>query len=177
MAETPKLNLDNALIIYTRPVVSKIPKQLPKFSSNLDGMLAAVAELYYKDGLTQAEIGRRLGLSRQTIVSYLRQGKKLGIVEIKIKGSAYSGSGLSRLLRAKYKLQDVYISRTASTSLEKTKRATARLGALALEGLLENGDMVGVSWSSTVSLASMEMPRGNFPEVEVLLLQGSTAVA
>ena len=74
-------------------------------------------------------------------------------------------------------LQDVYISRTASTSLEETKRATARLGALALEGLLENGDMVGVSWGSTVSLASMEMPRGNFPQVEVLLLQGSTAVA
>lgn len=177
MAETPKLNLDNALIIYKRPVVSKIPKQLPEFSGNLDGMLAAVAELYYKDGLTQAEIGRRLGLSRQTIVSYLRQGKKLGIVEIKIKGSAYSGSGLSRSLRAKYKLQDVYISRTASTSLEETKRATARLGALALEGLLENGDIVGVSWGSTVSLASMEMPRGNFPQVEVLLLQGSTAVA
>ena len=69
MAETPKLNLDNALIIYTRPIMSKIPKQLPEFSGNLDGMLAAVAELYYKDGLTQAEIGRRLGLSRQTIVS------------------------------------------------------------------------------------------------------------
>ena len=129
MAETPKLNLDNALIIYTRPIVSKIPKQLPKLSGNLDGMLAAVAELYYKDGLTQAEIGRRLGLSRQTIVSYLRQGKKLGIVEIKIKGSAYPGSGLSRSFRAKCKLQDVNISRTASTSLEETKRATARLGA------------------------------------------------
>ena len=73
--------------------MSKTPKQLPEFSADLDGMLAAVAELYYKDGLTQAEIGKRLGLSRQTIVSYLRQGKKLGIVEIKIKGSAYSGSG------------------------------------------------------------------------------------
>ena len=157
--------------------MSKTPKQLPDFSADLDGMLAAVAELYYKDGLTQAEIGKRLGLSRQTIVSYLRQGKKLGIVEIKIKGSAYSGSSLSRSLRTKYELQDVYISRTATLSVEETKRATARLGALALEGLLENGDMVGVSWGSTVNLASVEMPRGAFPEAEILLLQGSTEAA
>ena len=64
--------------------MSRIPTKPTDFSGDSEGMLAAVAELYYKDGLTQAQIGKRLGLSRQTIVSYLRQGKKRGIVEIKI---------------------------------------------------------------------------------------------
>ena len=90
--------------------MSRIPTKPTDFSSDSEGMLAAVAELYYKDGLTQAQIGKRLGLSRQTIVSYLRQGKKRGIVEIKIKGSAYTGSDLSRSLKLKYELEDVYIS-------------------------------------------------------------------
>ena len=156
--------------------MSRRPLPTSDFFTDLDSMLAEVAELYYKDRLTQAQIGKRLGLSRQTIVSYLRQAKKRGIVEIKIKGSAYSGSDLSRSLRLKYELEDVYIARTSGLGVEETKRRTARLGALALEGLMENGDVVGVSWGSTVDLASMEMPKGAFPESEILLLQGSTAV-
>ena len=156
--------------------MSRRPPPTSDFFTDLDSMLAEVAELYYKDRLTQAQIGKRLGLSRQTIVSYLRQAKKRGIVEIKIKGSAYSGSDLSRSLRLKYELEDVYIARTSGLGVEETKRRTARLGALALEGLMENGDVVGVSWGSTVDLASMEMPKGAFPESEILLLQGSTAV-
>ena len=155
--------------------MSRVPTKPTDFSGDSEGMLAAVAELYYKDGLTQAQIGKRLGLSRQTIVSYLRQGKKRGIVEIKIKGSAYTGSDLSRSLKLKYELEDVYISRTIGLKVEDTKRRTARLGAEALGALLENGDVVGVSWGTTVDLASLEMPRRTLPDAEILLLQGSTA--
>ena len=62
--------------------MSRRPPSTSDFFTDLDSMLAEVAELYYKDRLTQAQIGKRLGLSRQTIVSYLRQAKKRGIVEI-----------------------------------------------------------------------------------------------
>ena len=49
--------------------MSRIPTKPTDFSGDSEGMLAAVAELYYKDGLTQAQIGKRLGLSRQLLLA------------------------------------------------------------------------------------------------------------
>ena len=102
--------------------------QVIDFSLEGDTLLAAVAELYYKDGLTQDAIAKRLGLSRATIVNYLRQGREKGIVDIQIKGSAYTGSELSQELREKYGLSDVYITNTElKETPEQAVRSVARL--------------------------------------------------
>jgi deoxyribonucleoside regulator len=68
-------------------------------------VLVTVSELYYKDGRTQQDIAERLGISRATVINYLKQSRDQGLVEIKIKGSAYQGSELELELRRKYALK------------------------------------------------------------------------
>ena len=79
---------------------------------NDKSILVIVAELYYKDGLNQKEIAVRLGLSRATIINYLKQCRDEGIVDIQIKGSNYPVSNLSQSIRKKFNLIDVYVSQS-----------------------------------------------------------------
>ncbi len=151
------------------------------FQPDATGMLAEVAELYYKDGLTQNQIAARVGVSRPTIVNYVRQAREQGIVDIRINGSAYAGSSLSRELCDKYGLRDVYIARNSSTqgsadppdSKTVATRRVARLGAMALSDLLVSGDVLGVSWGETVHFAAEEMPHRQIADLSVCQLIGS----
>lgn len=145
-----------------------------EFQPDSTGMLADIAELYYKDGLTQNEIAQRIGMSRPTVINYIKQARELGIVDIQIRGSAYKGSNLSRELCDKYALKDVYIARTA---LEKDEDAAlaklARLGAMALSDLLCEDDVLGVSWGGTIQRAADEVPRREVKGLSVCQLVGS----
>lgn len=137
-------------------------------------MLADIAELYYKDGLTQNEIAQRIGVSRPTVVNYIKQAREQGIVDIQIRGSAYKGSNLSRELCEKYGLTDVYIARTATESDESEALIkVARLGAMALSDLLCEDDVLGVSWGGTIQRAADEIPRRKVEQLSVCQLVGS----
>ncbi len=47
-------------------------------------LLTKIATLYYKNALTQEQVAKRLGLSRQSVGRLLKRGQDMGIVEIKI---------------------------------------------------------------------------------------------
>ena len=46
--------------------------------------LIHIAELYYYDQLTQAEIAKKLGVSRSSVSMALTEVRKLGLVQVKI---------------------------------------------------------------------------------------------
>jgi len=154
--------------------MKKPEKQKSEFQPDSVGILAEIAELYYKDGLTQNEIAVRIGVSRPTVVNYIKQAREQGIVDIQIRGSTYKGSNLSRELCEKYGLSDVYIVR-ASTEIDDDAALTklARLGAMALSDLLCEGDVLGVSWGGTVQRAADEIPRREVKRLSVCQLVGS----
>ncbi|MBU2532075.1 MAG: sugar-binding transcriptional regulator [Alphaproteobacteria bacterium] len=139
-----------------------------------DALLANIALLYYNEGLTQGEIAKRAGVSRATIVNYLREGRERGIVSIRIRGQALAQSRHSRDLCAQFGLSDAYIAAvldefTAQDSLKQT----ARVAAEAFFDIIEPGDKIGVAWGDTIKLVSQEMPRNGLAGVSVFQLIGS----
>jgi len=147
-----------------------------EFQPDSTGVLADIAELYYKDGLTQFEIAKRIGVSRPTVVNYIKQAREQGIVDIQIRGSAYKGSNLSRLLCDKYGLDDVYIARTTpEPNAEVAQNKLARLAAMALSDLLCENDVLGVSWGGTIQRAANEFPRRYIKHLNVCQLVGSVS--
>lgn len=145
-----------------------------------NALLANVALLYYKEGLTQGDIARRLGVSRPTVVAYLKQARELGIVDIRIDGLSFSMSKLSRDLRAAYGLADVFIIDEApepaadpEEAARRARRQLARVGAMATFDLLEPGDALGVAWGQTIHWLAEEMPRGTVPGLSVYQMIGS----
>ncbi len=145
-----------------------------------DMLLAHVAILYYKDGLTQSEIAKRLGVSRATVVNYLRSAREQNIVDIRISGSSFVGSRLSRDLKERFGLEDVYIAIVfPGTALSLAKQAAeirrqvARVGAMALCDLVQAGNVLGVAWGETIRRLSEELPRSSVRNLTVCQLIGS----
>ncbi len=145
-----------------------------------DSLLANVAILYYKDGLTQSDIAQRLGVSRASVVNYLRQAREQNLVDIRINGASFSVSRLSTDLRDAYGLEDVYIATAypdADDGPEKLsatlRRQVARVGAMAVYDLLQPGDVLGVAWGETIQWLSEEMPRGAVRNLTVCQMNGS----
>lgn len=145
-------------------------------SGNKEAMLSNVALLYYGEGLTQGEIAKRMKVSRATIVNMLRESRDMGVVEIRVDGQHLSGSSISRDLREKFKLEDVYVAQAeAGTSLGRAE-TLAQLGRVASTAILDivaPGDRVGVAWGETIMAVADAMPTTPVANVEVCQLIGS----
>ena len=140
-----------------------IKKRDERIDMRQANILATTAMLYYKDGLTQNEIALRLGVSRASVINYLRLAKEHNIVDIRINGAAFTASHLSRDLRQKFKLQDAYVADYApDQSIENYRtlvnKHVARVGAMALHEILQPGDIVGAAWGETMQFLSEDVP-------------------
>lgn len=148
-------------------------------SGDKDHLLSNVALLYYGEGLTQGEIAKRLQVSRATIVNMLREGRERGIVDIRVDGRHLAGSSLSRTLKDKFGLTDVYVaSGIASDGSPEFDRndalpQTARVAATAIIDMVESGDLIGIAWGETIMAVATAMSHAPTGNVEVCQLIGS----
>jgi len=125
-------------------------------ASRNNHLLANVALLYYGEGLTQNEIAKRIGVSRATVVNYLREGRERGVVDIHINGRALASSSLSRQLKSKFNLSDVYIAQYAHAANALSQ--TAHAGAMAFLDIVKPGDHIGVAWGETIKIVADQLP-------------------
>lgn len=135
-----------------------------------------VATMYYSEGLTQAEIARKIGISRPVISKLLREARDLGIVEIYIKDeNAYSIS-LALEIEKKFQLKDVIVVPDGQDNSPATlKKNVARAAALYVANKLDQVSSVGVSWGTTVAEVIDEMPFLSYPNVTIHPLVGGVA--
>jgi DNA-binding transcriptional regulator LsrR (DeoR family) len=75
-----------------------------------DRFLIKAAELYYRDGLSQQEIAKKLHTSRTSISRALIQARNEGYVQIRIQYPEQSNLGLERELEEKYGLTEALIA-------------------------------------------------------------------
>ena len=157
---------------------SKIKDRIGRQPS--DYQLAATALLYYKDGLTQNEIAKRLGVSRATVINHLRLARERGIVDIRINGSSFSTNKLSKDIKTRFGLEDVYIAPVLESGSasevnpeEGPIRQVARVAAMALCEIISPDDVLGVAWGETIQLLAEELPWLSKPGLRVLQMIGS----
>lgn len=145
-----------------------------------DAVLANAAILYYKEGLTQNEIAKRMGVSRATVVNYLRLARENNIVDIRVNGASFSSSKLSKDLKEKFQLSDAYVADYtpedadgAENRIANLDRHVARVGAAALYDILKPNDVMGVAWGETIHFLSEEISRGRIEGLTVCQMIGS----
>lgn len=129
------------------------------------------AWLYFVGGLTQAQIGKKLGVNRIRVNRLLAFARDEGLVQINITGRLAGCIALEQRLRTTYGLKDAIVVPTPpDQALVPQVIATAAGAALAER--LKDGMSVGVGWGRTLRLSLQSVPRRPMKRLSVVSLLG-----
>lgn len=137
--------------------------------------VAEVAWLYYVKNLTQGEIAKEMGLSRPTVISYLKLAKERQIVCVKIAGEHFKVNALADQLRSRFGLTQAHVVPDHGLTGEALTRQVCEAAAQALPDFVGPGDELGVSWGQTVWFVSESVPWWPVGGLTVRQLIGSMA--
>lgn len=122
-----------------------------------------VAYYYYKEGLTQEEIAKRMQMSRQRVNRIVSSCIDLGIVTINIEGLDNSNLELETKLEQKYGLKEVRIIDEVAEELEIQELGIE--GGKYLRSILKKNDIIGFSRGRSISALVECLPDAeDYPE-------------
>lgn len=135
-------------------------------------LLGRVAQMYYEQSATQEAIAASLNISRPTVSRLLKEAREEGVVQIVINSPFRYVSDLEQaLLQAFPALKQVRV-------LQGSDAATVVRAAASFVGsVVQNGDVVGVSWGNTLAEMSEYLQPKPLRDVTVVQLNGGVARA
>lgn len=140
-------------------------------------LLAKVARLYYEHEMTQAEISKRLRLSRQKVQRLLSSAREEGIVNIAIHPIMGTFSELERDLEASFGLSEALVIETSSSESQSTIAREVGAGAAEyMARMLRPKDKVVLSWGNAMSgmvNALVSRARPLMPELRLIQALGN----
>jgi DNA-binding transcriptional regulator LsrR (DeoR family) len=135
-------------------------------------LLVKVAKLYYLEELTQAEIAKKLGVSRPIISKMLQKARSEGIVEIKVHDETFSSVDLERRIESAYGLDEVIVVQTRGLSKDMVLPAFGKECAAYLGKVSRDVRSIGVGWGVTLYHIVNEFPVEHGRDVTVIPLVG-----
>lgn len=126
-----------------------------------DELLADVAQMYYMDDLTQAEISRSIGMTRSAVSRMLSEARNKGIVQISVRAPLRFDAALESALRQRFNLQGAHVlAGQYGDDYDKLRRQLGQTAAGVLKDLLRPQMVCGVAWGTTVSatIEALEVP-------------------
>ncbi len=137
-----------------------------------DRIMHKAAWLYYRHGLNQDEVARRLDISRASVATHLRRARETGIVTISTSTQLFADDTLARELEDAVGLQSAWIVPEDRHALDPAYEIPMVAAAVFLE-LINKGDRVGVAWGRTVYHIADSMPYADLRGVTVMQLCGN----
>lgn len=121
-------------------------------------LLTKVSYMYYILDKNQNEISQELGIHRSSVSRMVKQAKMEGIVSIQIKDLNIQRYQLETYVKEKYHLKKVIIVPCHEGESEKDKDyMLAKEAGFQLKQIIQNNQIVGVSWGSTLAKAIAEI--------------------
>jgi DNA-binding transcriptional regulator LsrR (DeoR family) len=143
--------------------------------SRIEDQIVEVAWCYFHDDMNQADIAKKLGISRTTVVNYLAEARARDYVRVSLRPAAFSEREIAENLKAKFGLVAALVVPSVEYSPAETLSRVARATADWLPDLLRPGDRLGVSWGETVFQISEAAERVTIPDLEIVQMVGSRA--
>jgi deoxyribonucleoside regulator len=133
-------------------------------------LLAQVATMYYEQSATQEAIAAALSISRPTVSRLLKEAREEGVVQIIINTPfRYVPELEAELQQAFPHLRHVKVLR-ASDLATVARAAAAYVGAI-----VRDGDIIGVSWGTTMEALTACLPHRRLHGATVVQLNGGVA--
>lgn len=137
-------------------------------------LLSKVSRLYYEQELSEAEIAKRLHLSRPKVSRLLKEARRVGIVQIHVTPPPGIHTELESELERRFGLREAIVVEVGEPYYDQSVPRT--LGAMAARHLQETlnvGDTIGVSWGSTLNaMVAAIQPQRNTKTRVVQLIGG-----
>ncbi len=140
-------------------------------------LLVQVARMYYEHNWSQQLISEKVGFSRPYVSKLINEARECGIVEIKINDPYAAESQLEKEVRLRFGLQKVIavpFAEDYETLLVRIAHATSRF----LNTIVEDGDIIGVSWGNTLYVCSLHLKvMEELANISVVQMCGAVSLA
>jgi len=133
------------------------------------GVLADVADSYYKEQQTQADIAERLGISRVKVSRLLTHASALGVVEFVVHRDDPRERGLERELAMAFPGVEAFVLGPAVADLPT---ALGRLAAAAVKPWLAAGRVAAISYGRAVHETIRAIPAPHLNDLLVVQMAG-----
>ena len=137
-----------------------------------DKLAINVAKLYYRSDFSQQKIAQELGVSRPSISRLLQYAKDKGYVNIQIVDPVEDMSIMEQRLKDKLHLKDVKIASSTINDEEEIKKYISIAAAQYLDGIIKDGDIIGVGWGTTLYNMSQALSSRSIKGSQVVQLEG-----
>ena len=109
-----------------------------------------VSWYYYKTGMIQGEIAKKLGINRARVINILNEAKKDGTITFHVSGADAELMDLEAKLKEKWRLRDVFL--IPDVSPKQLKNDLSMAGAQYLEMNMPAEDsLIALGWGDTIS--------------------------
>ncbi|BAS28027.1 transcriptional regulator [Limnochorda pilosa] len=108
------------------------------------------AERYYLQRMTQAEVGRALGLTRLRVNQLLQRARREGVVRIEVTDPRKVNAALADRMIRRFELQDAVVVPSRASDSAGVMPDLARAGSDWLLAHLDGIGVLGVGWGHTV---------------------------
>lgn len=134
-------------------------------------IMIKIAYYYYKLGMTQEQIAKRLSMSRQKVNRLTNRLVDEGIIQITINGYEDYYVDLENELERKFNIKEAVIVPN-SDSKEDLLQKLGIVGANYLENMIKSDTTIGVSWGKTISYVIKNISKTNKKNISVIQLVG-----
>lgn len=132
---------------------------------------ARLAWYYYVEGLTQAEIAERFGLTRLRVNRLLNSCREDGLVQIRINSPFARCVALEADLTGRFALRQAVVVPSPAEAADIARVLGAAAGEYIAEHLTER-QRIGIGWGRTLRCSLRALPRRPMPGLSVVSLLG-----
>ncbi|MCQ4088212.1 sugar-binding transcriptional regulator [Saccharibacillus sp. JS10] len=133
------------------------------------------ARLYYLSDYSQQDIATRLGVSRPTVSRLLQYAKENGFVRITIADPLEDLDALGIALTQKFGLQTARVCYSPQNEYREIRTRVATAAAEYLEENVQDGDIIGITWGTTMYALALELRHKPLRGVEIVQLKGGVS--
>ncbi|NEY99749.1 sugar-binding transcriptional regulator [Bacillus shackletonii] len=131
------------------------------------------ARLYYLLDYNQHQIADKLGISRPTVSRLLQIAKNEGIVQIKIMDPNDDVEQLSKQIEKKFNLKKAIVVSVPQYEDNIIKNYIGEKAAAYMHDIVKDGDIIGVTWGTTLYHVALELKQKFVKDVKVVQLKGA----
>ena len=140
---------------------------------DIQELMVRASWLYHVEGLTQAQIGERMSLTRRRVNELLGEALDKGVVRISFSSSLAENVALEARLCSRFGLEEAVVAPTPSDPAHMNA-VIGRAAAAFLDRVVRNRKprAIGVGWGATLHETVLHMTGANEPDMRIRSLMG-----